>query len=125
MEIKEGMYVRLKANNVTYIRQIIEVCKDIRYATYMVDKPFCNQTGLSPKKIIKASFNIIDLIEPMDLMYIDIFPDDCDGIVAPRVAETLNELEKWKERFASGDCILKGVFTKEQIKQNIYWLGDK
>lgn len=66
MEIKEGMYVRIKANNVTYIRQIIEVCKDIRYATYKVDKPFCNQTGLSPKKIIKASFNIIDLIEVGD-----------------------------------------------------------
>jgi hypothetical protein len=42
-------------------------------------------------KIIKSSPNIIDLIEIGDLMYIDICPDDCGGIVVPRIAETLAE----------------------------------
>lgn len=72
------------------------------------------------KDIIKASHNIIDLIEPGDLMYIDISPDDCGGIVVPRVAETKAELEKWKERIFSGECILKAILTKEQIINNWY-----
>ena len=94
----------------------------------------CKCGNLTPEEYIdtykdtynikKASHNIIDLIEPMDLMFIDICPDDCGGIVVPRIAETLRELNDFKERFASGNCILKGVVTKEQIKANTYWVGE-
>ena len=57
-------------------------------------------------------------------MYIDISPDNYGGIVVPRVAETKAELDKWKERFASGECILKTVLTKEQIVSNWYEVGE-
>lgn len=66
--------------------------------------------------------NIIDLIEPMDLMYIDISPDDCGGIVVPRVPETLNELNEIKEKIKRGECILKGVVTHEQLSKEAFWL---
>lgn len=72
------------------------------------------------KEEIKASHKLEDLVEPMDLMYVDISPDDCGGIVVPRVAETLNELKKWKKRFSNGSCILKGVVTWEQLESMSY-----
>ena len=73
------------------------------------------------KDIFCASYELMELIEPGDLMYIDIDPNDgYGGITVPRVAETQNELNKWKERFASGECILKAVLTKEQIINNWY-----
>jgi len=72
----------------------------------------------------KASFDITDLIEPMDLMFIDISPDDCGGIVVPRIAETINELEQWKERIFNKNCILKYVLTREQTESGRYKVGE-
>jgi hypothetical protein len=76
------------------------------------------------KDIFCASYELVNLVETGDLMYIDISPDNYGGIVVPRVAETLNELNKWKERFASGECILKAILTKEQIINNWYEVGE-
>ena len=56
-------------------------------------------------------------------MYIDISPDNSGGIVVPRIAETLNELEEWKKRFYSGECILKEIITREQIDNMSYKVG--
>ena len=77
------------------------------------------------KEKIKTSHELKDLVEPMDLMYIDISPDDWGGIVVPRVAETLNELKKWKKRFDSGKCILKGIVTREQLESMSYKVKEK
>ncbi len=122
MEIKEGMYVRLKANNVTYIRQIIEVCKDIRYATYKVDKPFCNQTGLSPKKIIKASFNIINVLEIGDFVdgneVVNItLPDACGD---EELDDGLIHFENYKEYPQN----IKNIITKESFESGQYEVGE-
>lgn len=76
------------------------------------------------KDIFNASHELMELVEPGDLMYIDISPDNYGGITVPRIAETLNELEKWKTKFASGECILKAVLTKEQIINNWYEVGE-
>ncbi len=75
-------------------------------------------------EIIKSSPNIIDLLELMDLLYIDISPDDCGGIVVPRIPETLNELEKYIEKIKSGEYILKYVVTHEQLENNMYEVGE-
>ena len=77
------------------------------------------------KEEIKTSHELKDLVEPMDLMYIDISPDDWGGIVVPRVAETLNEFKKWKKRFDSGKCILKGIVTREQLESMSYKVKEK
>ena len=125
MELKEGMYIRTKEG----IRKI----EDIWDGMYDLNRSLHNRypeghclfkEDIEEVVLKEPSFNLIDLIEPMDLMYIDILPDDCGGIVVLRIAETLNELNDFKERFASGNCILKGIFTKEQIKVNTYWVGD-
>lgn len=74
------------------------------------------------KELGKSSPNIIDLIEVGDLMFIDISPDDYGGIVVPRIAETENELQKYLNKINSGECILKGILTKEQIENGVYKL---
>ncbi len=74
--------------------------------------------------VIKSSSNIIELLEPMDLLYIDISPDDCGGIVVPRIPETLDELKKYIEKIKSGEYILKYVVTHEQLENNMYKVGE-
>ena len=70
--------------------------------------------------VIKSNSNILDILEPMDLLYIDISPDNCGGIVVPRIPETLDELEKYIEKIKSGKYILKYVVTHEQLENNMY-----
>ena len=81
-----------------------------------------NKRKNNKRKKIKSSPNIIDLIEVGDLMFIDISPDDCGGIVVPRTTETENELQKYLNKINSGECILKGILTKEQIENGVYKL---
>lgn len=75
------------------------------------------------QKIFKSSPQIIDLIEVGDLMYIDISPDNCGGIVVPRIAETLRELDKYKEKLNNEEYILKYIVTHEQISNQRYKVG--
>lgn len=70
----------------------------------------------------KHSKDIMDLIECQDLLYIDISPDNCGGIVVPRIAETQEELNKIISNIKNGVWILKEIVTKEQIKSNAYFL---
>lgn len=91
------------------------------------DEPLINKLPLWEKiniNKIKRSINLIDLIEVGDLMYVDICPDDCGGIVVPRVAETINELIKYKKKFKKKEYILKGIVSKEQLQKMTYWVGD-
>lgn len=74
--------------------------------------------------IIKSSSNILELLEPMDLLYVDISPDDCGGIVVPRIPETLDELERYIEKIKSGEYILKYVVTHEQLENDMYKVGE-
>jgi hypothetical protein len=83
-----------------------------------------NYTCVLKENIIKSNPNILELLEPMDLLYIDISPDDCGGIVVPRIPETQNELNGFVEFIKSGHWILKGVVTREQIENNMYKVGE-
>jgi len=71
--------------------------------------------------ITKSSSNILDLIEPWDLLYVDIDPDDgYGGIIVPRIAETEAELDRWKTKIINKEWKLEGVVTKEILEENIY-----
>ena len=133
MEIKEGMYVRVngrKSSSVKYqncfmidkIHHIDNSKSKYRYLVRPDKDDYC--LPISEEMIVNASFDVIDLIEPQDLMYVDIFPDDCGGIVVPRVAESLNDLNYWKKMFRNGECILKGIVTREQLSDNVFKVGD-
>lgn len=68
----------------------------------------------------KVSHNLLDILEPMDLLLLAIPPDDCGGIVVPRVPETLNQLEKYKSGISAGEIILKGVTLHEMINNVMF-----
>lgn len=120
MKLSKGMYVRTEYG----IAKIINISDEYLECNNTImksfEESFCSWS-ISELNIVKANYKLEELVEPMDLMYIDVDPNDgYGGITVPRVAETLNELKKWKQRFASGECILKGVLTKEQIVSNWY-----
>ena len=117
MKLEKNMYVR----TLDGINKAVEVIDN-----GVIDR-FVNADGniyYFCDMVCNPSHNILELIEPMDLMFIDISPDDCGGIVVPRIAETLDELEKWKERISNKNCILKYVLTREQIESARYKVGE-
>lgn len=77
---------------------------------------------------LETEKDILDLIEPMDLLLIDISPDDCGGIVVPRIPETQRELNKFikyiKSKRKRGTNVLKGITTKEKITEGMYKIGE-
>lgn len=96
-----------------------EYANDIEFNDGVEDTYYMNDT------IVDANYDIIKLLRPLDLIYVDISPDDYGGIVVPRIAETLGELEKYKEYLSTGYWILKGVVTKEQLVEKLYEVGEK
>lgn len=115
--LKPNMYIRTKEGKIDKVLEINTEDFDepvVRLASY----PLGMYQGMFEYK--KTDYNLLELIEPMDLMYIDISPDNCGGIVVPRIAETLNELEEWKERIRSGECKLIEVATSQQIRSISY-----
>lgn len=117
MKLEKNMYVR----TLDGINKAVEVINN-----GVIDR-FVNADGniyYFCDMVCNPSHNILELIEPMDLMFIDISPDDCGGIVVPRIAETLDELEKWKDHISNGCCVLKGIITREQIESNIYKVSE-
>lgn len=67
MELKKGMYIRSKdkAGN-QFIRKIVDLPEDTRYGSIVVDKDIHNVLWVSKKNVLKASFNLINLIEVGD-----------------------------------------------------------
>ncbi len=90
-----------------------------------LEKPICyvpvhngfprNASLYRDHKFIKSSSNILDLIEPQDLMYIDIDNGYAGGIIVPRVAETMWELERYINRLKNKEVTLVGIVTHEQL----------
>lgn len=128
--MKVGDYVRTEYGIFGKIAKIIGKEKGLKdcYLNFKNMAVYGNETDYivvgNRGKIIKLSPDIIELLEPMDLLYIDIDGDFEGGIVVPRMPETLNELNGFVEFIKSGHWILKGVVTHEQLENNMYKVGD-
>ena len=112
-----GNYVRTKTGEIGKISYISEYNTAIT-TDYYENPNIAKTVGVS--KIVKTSSDILDLLQPMDLMYIDISPDNCDGIVVLRIPETYCELEQIINEIKLGNYVLKGIVTKEQLMKNMY-----
>ena len=67
MKLEVGQFVRFKdKRGIEYIRKIVEIPEDNRYASLYLDKDANYSKGLSVKNVIKASYNIIDILEEGD-----------------------------------------------------------
>ena len=138
LELKKGMYIRFKdKRGIQYIRKITSVNTEEperRYAAIYIDKDANNCNGVSLKNIIgEPSFNIVDLIEYMDLLEIEnpiklygenktvaLFnPVRCDGFTEFEdgthcIILNLDYLVDVK------DLKIKSVLTKEQFEAMKY-----
>lgn len=66
-ELKVGNYIRTKdKNGIQYIRKIVDLPKDTRYGSIIVDKYIHNVKWVSKKNVLKASYEKMDLIKPGD-----------------------------------------------------------
>ena len=116
MEYRIGMYVRTKEGEIHKIKSISN-----DYIEY--ENGYGIPSDLNDY-ISKASYNILLLLEPLDILYIDIDPNDGhSGIVVPRIAETLAELNEYKEAIKNGNWKLVGVVTHKQIEKIIFEIG--
>lgn len=120
MELKKGMYIRIKdKNNNQFIRKIIELPEDIRYGSIVVDKDIHYARWVSKKNIVKASANIIDLIEEGDYV---------NGDLVTFISSNPQKNQKGKHRIILNDSYslfgkyenIKSIVTKEQFESQKY-----
>lgn len=130
MEIKEGMYARTKSNGIVKIDEVIENGvityeddfgreweqqtgrKVIRY----ISKDGWN-CGLDENDVLKASFNIIDLIEVGD--YVNgVLINDIDVYPSGKVVGYRNSEDLWEYDFKNNK--IKSIVTKEQFSAMEY-----
>ena len=118
MELKKGMYVRIKdKNNNQFIRKIIKLPEDTRYGSIVVDKDIHYARWVSKKKVIKASSNIIDLIEEGDYV---------NGVEV--IGKEFDNFNKEYLQCGVGDYVIctfevkdiKIILTKEQFESQKY-----
>lgn len=134
MKLEVGMYVRFKdKRGIEYIRKITSVNNTYPnklYAGIYIDKETNNSNGVSLKNIIKASFNIIDLIEVGDILEIN---GEKYEVIYDESYEKLGILIPSRKELSIRHSALEYVFkkyevaivTKEQFEQTAYKVGDK
>lgn len=124
MKLEVGQFVRFKdKRGIEYIRKIVEIPEDNRYASLYLDKEANYSHGLSPKNVIKASYNIIDLIKSKDIilgrdgkMY------QCWKIYKDYVFTYSKN--KQGQTITLVDYQIDKVLTKEQMEQMAYKVGE-
>ena len=124
MKLKEGMYVRYKYHNEQKIGKV-----DFIIYNEFADENFIgltNNEGIFEGKILKASFDIIDLIEPGDYVngykVISIIETDVcgDEELTDRniIIEQSNPLAY--NRAILSDDVIENIVTKEQFDSMKY-----
>lgn len=126
-DLKVGQYVRFKdKRGNTYIRNIKEVCNENPqklWGAIIIDKNANNVPYVSLKNIIKASYNIIDILENWD--FVLTITGECALITG--IYHDING----KKYIRLCNCIgeyyeddIKSVITHEQMEQMAYKVGE-
>lgn len=120
-DLKVGQYVRFKdKRGNTYIRNIKKVCNESPYKSWgaiIIDKNANNVPYVSLKNIIKASYNIIDILEKGD--YVNRKKIYSLGLTIG----ILNTINFEDGTFTIAEDI-KSVITHEQMEQMAYKVGE-
>ena len=130
-KLEVGMYVRFKdKRGNTYIRKIKEVCNEQPHKSWgaiIIDKNANNVPYVSLKNIIKASYNLIDILKVVDVII------DKEGHKYPINYEFETDYNgEYKSYEITIDdhitLFLKdglSIVTHEQMEQMSYKIGDK
>ena len=120
LEFKENMYIRTKDGIIAKVDYIDDDTmffdKDL-YRSYSDSIDFLRKDNL--ERIIKASYNIIDLIEVGDYVNgekIDYISISKDGKKRPLIRDNIYFFDKY--------ISIKSIITKEQMEQMSYKVGD-
>jgi hypothetical protein len=135
MKLEVGMYVRTKRKGIAKIDEII----DDGVITYEDDlgREWKEETGrkvikyigkdgwnsgLDGKEILKASYNIIDILEVGDIIS---FYEDIDNYKKQYVIgiPDLITLDNIKDKITNDNIRLVSILTKEQMEQMAYVLS--
>ena len=127
MKLEVGMYVRFKdKRGIEYIRKIVKIPEDNRYASLYLDKEANYSHGLSPKNVIKASYNIIDILEVGDYVngyIVEEIKRSYDGKIwidnGTRDYDEGGEYTIWKRNED-----IKSIVTHEQMEKMAYKVGE-
>ena len=128
MKLEVGMYVRtIKGIDKVLLVDYAEEKKQ-KYPNHPSKKYWRDKIYLSKERywrtsqnIIKASNNIIDLIECLDIVELYIIGLEEDNITTIKRPETLRELKELKKYIKKGAKI-KSITTKEQFEAMKYEL---
>ena len=126
-DLKVGQFVRFKdKRGNTYIRNIKEVCNEQPHKSWgaiIIDKNANNVPYVSLKNIIKASYNIIDILEEGDIIS---FYEDIDNYKKQYVIgiPDLITLDQIKDKITNDNIRLVSILTKEEMEQMAYKVGD-
>ena len=116
MKLEVGMYVKFKTlSNQVKVGQIQLIDNSI----YELD----NNEVTADKYIVKASYNIIDILEEGDIIS---FYEDIDNYKKQYVIgiPDLITLDKIKDKITNDNIRLVSILTKEQMEQMAYKVGD-
>ena len=123
MELKVGMYIRTKdKNGIQYVRKIVDLPKDTRYGSIIVDKYIHNAKWVSKKNVLKASYEKMDLIKPGD--YVNgkklVFIDEYDRVAVDENDIKTRDIEGRYDFLTIKKEDIKSIATKEQFESMKY-----
>lgn len=122
MKLEVGMYARLQndAENIVIINKIANVFE----TTILTENDGSIYQGEYTKEnVIKASYNIIDILEVGDIIS---FYEDIDNYKKQYVIgiPDLITLDKIKDKITNDNIRLVNILTKEQMEQRAYKVGE-
>ena len=130
MELKEGMYVRTKYNGISKIVDYINDPTHYFFKCYKLDRDYINcEEHITEIDVLKASHNIIDLIEVGDYVNgVEIVEIDND----PFIKGQINLWTNIRNTNGFGDIEIikiidneiKSIVTKEQFESMSYKVGE-
>lgn len=122
MKLEVGMYVRLQndAENIVIINRIANVFE----TTILTENDGSIYQGEYTKEnVIKASYNIIDILEVGDIIS---FYEDIDNYKKQYVIgiPDLITLDEIKDKITNDNIRLVSILTKQEMEQMAYKVGD-
>lgn len=121
MEVREGMYIRTKdKNGIQYIRKVVELPKDTRYGSIIVDKYIHNVKWVSKKNVLKASYEKMYLLKPGDYVngyeVVEVVKDF--KVIVDKLELHTNDGNYYLKSFTNHQ--IKSIVTKEQFESMKY-----
>ena len=131
LEVRENMYIRTE-KGIAKIKRIFsdgsEPYYEAKYETDTYLEIYYDSQYVSEYDVLKASFNIIDLIEVKDIIEIDVIDEDnyshILGINFIRI-ENERDLSNIKDMVLNGSAKLIQIVTHEQMEQMSYKVNNE